>query len=80
MTSVQMAVQEVRPKDVIPVNSPVGESECNGRAENAIRRIQEKTRALRHALERGLKEKIQDDAPIMAWLVRWAAEVLSNKT
>ena len=40
MTSVQTAVQELRPKDVIPINSPVGESECNGRVEDIIRRIQ----------------------------------------
>ena len=78
MTSVQAAVQEIRPKEVMPVNSPVGESECNGRVENAIRRIQEKTRALRHALEHGIKEKTQEDAPIMAWLVRWSAELLSK--
>ena len=40
--SVQRAIQEFRP-GVIPTNSPVGESECNGRVENIIRRIQEKS-------------------------------------
>ena len=75
--SVQRAIQEMRP-NVIPTNSLVGESECNGRVENTIRRIQEKVRVLRHQVEQGIKERIFDNAPIMAWLVRWAAELLSK--
>ena len=75
--TVQKEIQELRP-NVVPTNSPVGESECNGRVENTIRRIQEKTRVLRHQLEQGLKEKIPDEAPIMAWMVRWAAELISK--
>ena len=46
--------------------------------DSRVRRIQEKTRALRHGLERGIKDKVQDNAPIMAWLVRWAAELISK--
>ena len=75
IVAVQTAIQELRP-NVIPTNSPVGESECNGRVENCIRRIQEKVRALRHQLEQGIKEKVPDEAPIMAWLVRWVAELI----
>ena len=44
---VQRAIQDLKP-EIIPINSPVGESACNGRIENAIRRVQEKMRALRH--------------------------------
>ena len=75
--TVQKEIHELRP-NIIPTNSPVGESECNGRVENVIRRIQETTRALRHQLEQGLKESVPDDSPIMAWMVRWAAELLSK--
>ena len=78
MISLQSAIQSLRPTAIIPVNSPVGESESNGRVENAIQRIQEKTRALRHQLETNIKMKIMDSTPIMAWLVRWAAELLSK--
>ena len=78
IVNVQTAVQEIRPGMVIPTNSPVGESQCNGRVENTIRRIQEKTRALRHQLEHNPKCKIPDEAPIMSWLVRWAGELLSK--
>lgn len=77
IVAVQKAIQDLRP-NVIPTNSPVGESECNGRVENCIRRIQEKVRVLRHQLEQGVKMKIPDEAPIMAWLVRWAAELISK--
>ena len=45
---------------------------------NAIRRVQEKIRILRDQLETGLACKIFDIAPIMSWLIRWAAEILSK--
>ena len=76
--NVQNAVQEIRPGMVILTNSQVGESQCNGRVENAIRRIQEKARVLRHQLENGIKCEVLDDAPIMSWLVKWAVELLSK--
>ena len=40
IVSLQIAIQVIGPKAIIPVNSPVGESESNGRVENAIRRVQ----------------------------------------
>ena len=78
IVKLQTAVQEIRPGMVIPTNSPVAESQCNGRVENIIRRVQEKVRTLRHQLESNIRYKISDDAPIMSWLVRWAAELLSK--
>ena len=77
IVALQGAIQDIRP-DVVPTNSPVGESESNGRAENAIRRVQEKIRVLRHKLEQGIKQTVPDDSPIMAWLVRWSAELISK--
>ena len=76
--TLQSAIQDLCPNRVIPTNSPVGESACNGRVENAIKRVQEKVRALRHQVEDGMKAKIPEDSPLMAWLVRWAAELLSR--
>ena len=55
IVELQSAIQLARPGSVILVNSPVGESESNGRVENTIRRIQEKTRVLRHQLETNMK-------------------------
>lgn len=77
MVILQVAIQEIKP-EVIPTNSSVGESESNGWAENAITRVQEKIRVLRHQIEQNTKETIDDNAPIMAWLVRWSAEFISK--
>ena len=78
MINIQTAMQELRPDKIIPTNSPVGESECNGRVENAIRRVQEKIRAIRHQVEDNIKCKILEDALLMSWLVGWSAELLSK--
>ena len=78
MVNIQIALQDLNPDRVIPINSTVGGSECNGRIGNAIRRVQEKVRALRHHIEHNIKYKIPDDAPVMSWLVRWAVELLSK--
>ena len=74
----QAAIQEIRTVPVLPVNSPVGESESNGRVENAIKRVQEKIRSLRSQIEHNTRQGIRDDTPIMAWLVRWAVELISR--
>ena len=59
----QAAIQNLRAVPMIPINSPVVESECNGRVENVIQREQEKTLVLRHQLETNIKGRIKDDAP-----------------
>ena len=41
IVQLQTAIQQQKDTPVIPVNSPVGESESNGRVENAVRRVQE---------------------------------------
>ena len=74
---VQRALQDFK-SDIIPINSPLGESACNGRVGNAIRRVQEKTRVLRHQLEHCIGEILLDQLPIMAWMARWAAELISK--
>ena len=78
MISLQRAIQSMRPKDAIPVNSLVGESERNGRVENAIRRVQETVRVLRHQIEYNTKSRLPETSPIMVWPVRWAAELISK--
>ncbi len=62
------------------MNSPVGESECNGRAENAVRRVEIKVRTLRSALEEKLGAKVDMSRPFATWLIRWAGEVLTKYT
>ena len=74
--NLQTAAQETR-QHVIPVNSPVRESESNGRVEVAIRRAQE-VRAWRHQLECGIQRSLPDDAPIMSWSIRWTGAFTSK--
>ena len=62
IVNLQTEIQELRSGMVIPTNSPVGESQCNGHVENTIRRIQENVRALGHLLECGIKCKVFDNA------------------
>lgn len=78
MINVQTAMQELHPDRIIPMHSTVGESECDGCVENAIRRVQEKIRAIRHQVECNINSKILDKAPVLAWSVRCAAELLSK--
>ena len=78
MINIQTAMQELHPDRIIPSNSPVGESESNGRVENAIRRVQEKIRALRHHVEANIKCQTFEGAFVMAWMVRWSAELISK--
>ena len=77
-----MAVQEYirlyRSSPSIPISSPVGESECIGRAENAIRRVKEKVGTFMAHLGDGIGEKIQKGAHIIPWMVRWAGEIISK--
>ena len=78
IVDVQAAMQEVRPNKMIPTNSPIAESESNGRAESSIRRVQGKVRTSKHHVEHTAKMTILDAAPLMAWLVRWVAEFSSK--
>ena len=47
IVALQQEVQRLRTGKFIPINSPVGEFDCNGRLENAIRRVQDKVRTLK---------------------------------
>ena len=37
-------------------------------------------RVLRHQIENNTREKLVDISPLIAWMVRWAAELLSKHT
>ena len=78
IVAIQEYIRLNRSSPIIPTNSPVGESECNGRAENAIRRVKEKTRTLIAQMEEGIQEKIQNGSNIIPWIVRWAGELISK--
>ena len=78
IVALQEAIREERHGQSILANSPVGESECNGRAENAIRRMKEKVRTLIGQIEDGIGEQIKKGSAIIPWEVRWSAELLTK--
>ena len=80
IVTVQEEIRAIRRGKTICVNSPVGESECNGRAENAIRRVEVKVRTLRSFIEENTKRKMDMNKPFGTWLIRWAGEILTKYT
>ena len=57
--ALQTEIQRLGHGRAICANSPIGKSECNGRAESAVRHVEVKTRTLRSALEAKLKGLIK---------------------
>ena len=59
-------------------NSPVGDSDNNGRVEKAIQEVVGVARTLRSALEERIKQEIPITHPLMPWLISQAANVLNR--
>ena len=62
----------------VPRHSPVGESQSNGRVENAIRRVQEQVRVFYDQLKARTGVLLGTDHPVFEWLVEWAATTLTR--
>ena len=78
MVALQHEVQRLRDATTIPVNSPVGESECNGRVENTIRRVQDKARTLKSHMEAETGLEVYELPDLMSWIVRWSGELITR--
>lgn len=74
----QEEIRESRGGKTVCTNSLVGESVCNGRAENAIARVQAKVRTFRSQIEANTNAKIEMKRQFATWLIRWAGEVLTK--
>ncbi len=59
-------------------NSRVGDSDSNGRVENAIRDVKAMIRTLRSHVEVKAETKIRLDAPIVPWMVRHAGYLITR--
>ena len=64
--------------DWISEESPVGDHQANGLAENACKEVKRQVRVLRSALEEKLSKELKDDDPALAWLPRQAGDLLSR--
>ena len=62
----------------VPEASAVGESQSNGKAENAVQRLEDMVRTYKAALEAHIKCRIPIDSPVMDWMV-WHATSIYNR-
>ena len=63
---------------VTPEQPPKGEHAANGLVEEAGRTIRDMVRVLKLQLEANLNHRLSVSHPIMKWLTRWAAMLLSR--
>mgnify|MGYP003336159420 FL=1 len=61
----------------VPESSAVGESQSNGRAENALQQFEDLARTLKAALEARLGKKVPLDHPVTLWLVEHTASIMN---
>ena len=78
IADVQRQVVAVRSGETVPMNSPVDESQSNGRVENAVQRVQNLIRTLKDALEKRLNTRVMSSDPIFPWIVEWSAGLITR--
>ena len=59
-------------------NSAVGESQSNGKAEAAVKAVEDQLRVMKAALESRIGARIPSQHPVMKWLVEYASIVLNK--
>ena len=64
----------------MPVCSPVGLSESNGRVENGVQRVQGETKTINDALEAKLKTTVRRGHAVLACIVALSAGILNRYT
>ena len=65
--------------EVIPEESPVGDHSAKGEAENAVREVKRKVRCIKGSLEEYLGFRLPFNHPMLTWLPRHAADLMSKK-
>ena len=63
---------------ITPEQPPPGESQSNGRVEEAGKTLRSFVRVFKDVIEEGIGQKIPTDAVILQWLVRWVAMMYSR--
>ena len=56
----------------------MGESQSNGRVENAVQRVQGLIRTFEDALEKRLNARVKSSDPIFSWMVEWSAGLVTR--
>ena len=78
MLAMQEAIARARSSKTIPRNPPAYNPQSNGTAEKAVQDVAGQLRRLTLALEARLHQRVSAKLPVMAWLVRHAAFVLTH--
>ena len=63
---------------MVPESSAVGESQSNGRAENAVQRLEDMLRTYKCALETNVGFRVPIGHPVISWMVKHAASVYNR--
>ena len=62
----------------IPLNSPVGDSQSNGRVENAIKKVRNMVKTTLSSLESRWSVRVVRDHPVYPWVFKWAADLMTR--
>ena len=77
IVAVKSAMIAIREPETIPEETPVGEPSAN-LAEGMVRRVREQARSIISQMESGAGGKIDKDADILQWAIKWAADFITN--
>ena len=64
----------------VPENSPVGESQSNGKSERTVQMVEDQIRTMKLALEARIGARIPCSHPLMHWVVMHCADILNKYT
>ena len=79
IVDVQRAVVAKRDNALsIPVNSPVGDSQSNGRVENEIKKVRNMVKTILSSLESRWGIRVARDHPVYPWVFEWAADLMTR--
>ena len=78
MALVKRLVAGVPDVEFIKRESPEGDHQANGEAENAVREIKRQARAIKSATENKLGKRLSEKDPLLSWLPRHASDLLNR--
>ena len=78
IVSVREALARIHGGMVTPEQPPRGEHQSNGAVEEAGRTSRDMLRVLKLQLEARIKQPLEVDSPVIQWLARWSAMILSR--
>ena len=62
----------------ILVNSPVGDSQSNGRVENAFKKVRNVVKTIHSSLGSRWGVRVARDHPVYPWVFEWAADLMTR--